>query len=507
LLYNLEWLKEGETFPPKSEWERLKTYKDNEALFEGDTFEVLAPYCRRLQSIVNRFSTYCGWSAESLDRFELDLNYWQLMTLKTGDLIAGEPPGITAKEASLEEVIEQTELNEKLLSLVYDVSRFGDGTVRLKINKNSEKDFIVFSPSMWFPIVSQEDARDVQCHVIAWAECVNPNAKEGEIPKYVVKAQVHEKGRYTPYTFAVKDAKVNKQANTFIGINGLNITLDSYVLGQCIESGKPVKTGFNDFAIIPFHNTRTSKSLFGINDYDKITPIIAELQVRYSLESLILDKHSAPTISAPFKSLNQTESGEWMLPTGGVIATEPGDQPPAYMIWDASLQANHTEIERLEKHLYSLSEMGAIANDDAFGASQGFEALETRMTNARLKARRMSSALTRPLKKLVSALSGIDAKNISICWNDGLPNNEYRETDIATKKLQSGLFDEETLLIDHFDKTPEEAEKIVEKVRSRRSNSMTAFDEDDELDELEETEPQNDDKQKRKIGFGGGNGS
>lgn len=473
MLYDLNWLAEGQTFPPRSELERLKMYRDNRALFSGDISEVLAPYRERIKSIVSRFAGLSGYVEGSLDRFELDLNYFQLMTLKTGDLIAGEPPTITAKRGDIGSAIENTDFNNKLLSIMYDVSRFGVSVARLMLNEKKQKDFIVSSPDLWFPVVSSEDKSKILYHVIAWTQCLNPSATQYEKKNYVLKAQVHERGKYTAITFAVKD-KFTITENRMS--DNLSLTYDSFRLDGLLEK-TVVTTGFADFAVVPFSNTTTSDSIFGLNDYDRITPILAELQVRYSLESLILDKHSAPTVCAPTKSLVQYKSGEWTLPLGGVIPIEPNDAPPQYLVWDAALIANHTMIEKLEKHLYSLSEMGAIISDDAFGASQGFEALETRMTNARLKSRRMSSALNRPAKCLLSELTGIPAEDISLCFNDGLPNNEYRETDIATKKVQGGLFDNVTALMEHFGKTLEDAEAIAERVRESKSNSMAAFNE------------------------------
>ncbi len=168
--------------------------------------------------------------------------------------------------------------------------------------------------------------------------------------------------------------------------DGLRVSANTGTIGTEIEVRKTVKTGLQDFAVIPFFNVRTSDSCHGINSYDKICSIIAELQVRYMVESIVLDKHGCPTPYVPSSALKQNDSGEWTFTAGGVIEMGPNENAPGYMVWDASMQANHTQIERLEKHLYSLSEMGAVINDDSFGASQGFEALETRMTNARLKA-------------------------------------------------------------------------------------------------------------------------
>ena len=407
MLFDLNWLQTGKEFPPVSEHERLKAYKDNRALFKGDMAEVLEPYRRRVTGISQRFRS----EFDSVDNFELDLNYFQLLTLKTGDMIAGEPPTITVDGGnSLDDVITRTGFNEKLLDAVYDVSRYGDAVLRLKKDEDGKKNFVVIAPDMWFPIVNQEDPTEVLCHVLAWITCINPSEKIEGNKRYVLNAQIHYRGRYESYKF---------------------------VIGELISKDNGTKTGFKDFAVIPLHNVTTSSSVYGLNDYDRITPIVAELQVRYALESLILDKHSAPTIYAPDSAFVRTQQGEYTLPMGGAIPVGDGEQPPGYLTWDASLVANHEMILRLERHLYSLSEMGAIVNDDAFGASQGFEALETRMTNARLKARRLSSRLTRPIQQLLSELSDIDAEAISLYWNDGIPNNEYRETDIATKKHQS----------------------------------------------------------------------
>lgn len=484
MLYDLNWLQTGREFPPLSEIERLKTYKDNRALFKGDMAEVLEPYRHRVMGISQRFRN----EFDSADNFELDLNYFQLLTLKTGDMIVGEPPTITVDGGkTLDDVITHTGFNEKLLDAVYDVSRYGDAVLRLKKDVDGKKNFVIVSPDMWFPIVNQEDMSDVLCHVLAWITCINPSENIEGNKRYVLNAQIHYRGRYESYKWAIKDAM---RGAVIINASGLNIKTDKFIIGDLISKDNETHTGFKDFAVIPLHNVTTSSSIYGLNDYDRITPLVAELQVRYALESLILDKHSAPTMYAPDSAFVRTKQGEYILPTGGVIPVGDGEQPPGYLTWDASLTANHEMIVRLERHLYSLSEMGAIVNDDAFGASQGFEALETRMTNARLKARRLSSRLTRPIQHLLSELSGIESEKISLYWNDGIPNNEYRETDIAIKKRQAGLFDLKSILIDHFDKSEDDAERIAEAVRVEQSNTLAIFDEevDDDAEQTEDAE-------------------
>ncbi len=92
MLYNLDWLAEGQMFPPESELARLQMYRDNRALFNGDSEEVLKPYQDRIQRVIDSFVDLAGFNAKDRTRFGLDLNYFQATTIKTGDLVAGTPP-------------------------------------------------------------------------------------------------------------------------------------------------------------------------------------------------------------------------------------------------------------------------------------------------------------------------------------------------------------------------------------------------------------------------------
>mgnify|MGYP002802309498 FL=1 len=179
------------------------------------------------------------------------------------------------------------------------------------------------------------------------------------------------------------------------------------------------------------------------------------------------------------KNFYQDVKGQWDANVGGVMSVKDGLYPQ-YIVWDASLQANHTMIEKLEKHLYSLSEMGAVLNDDSFGASQGFEALETRMTNARLKARRLGSLMVTPLKELISLISEkgytfIPVDELSVQFNDGLPLTENQEVNIAIKKAGGGAIEDvSTILQEHSAKSKEEADVIAEALSQNAANPFAS---------------------------------
>lgn len=101
------------------------------------------------------------------------------------------------------------------------------------------------------------------------------------------------------------------------------------------------------------------------------------------------------------------------------------------------------------------------------------------MTNARLKARRIGSLISEPLKDLISLLSQkgfekIMPDDISVQFNDGLPLTENQEVNIAIKKAGGGAIeDTSTILQEHLGKTKEEADAIAELLSSNVANPFS----------------------------------
>lgn len=470
MLYDMNWLASGKPFPPTSEIERLADYRDHKAMFKGDLDVVFEAYKTRLRSIADKFAVLGYTLGDS--EFGIDLNYFQLISTKTMDLLAGDPPTVSGADG-VDDIKAHSKFAQRLRSTICDASRFGDGLIRVYKDKCGKGNCAVISPEMWFPIVDRE-TNEIISHCICWV-----NKEETSFMmrnKVFLNVQIHDKGRYTRRRFELKDGQSNNSANL---PNKRVVMYDSYkigaelpVIGNAVES-----TGLDDFAIVPFQNFVPSDSVYGISDYDIIVSIIAELQVRYAIEDFVLDKHSAPTPYGPSSAVKQNKDGSWSFATGSFVEVGEGEQAPGYMTWDASFQANHTQIEKLEKHLFSLSQMGAVLDDDAFGASQGFEALETRMTNAKLKARRMTDDLTDSVKKVIALMSQIGyaricESDLTVQWNDGLPTNEYRETEIANRKAT--LFTKKRLLKDHFGFSDDDAEKEVKAKQLEQAEEMAS---------------------------------
>ena len=464
MIYNENFIHTGAKFPPVCEIARLKKYADNRLLFNGETEQVLRSYKERIVNIITKFT-------DVPITYKSDINYFKLLTLKTGDLVCGEPITLSTDDSRKELLYNcknYADFDGKLLESVYDVSRLGESLIRVCEDDNKKGNIIVFNPDIWFPVCNRENIRDVKVHILAWIDEIEVNGKEVKI----LKVQKHYKGYYIKENYAINNCERVKD----IMFDGENITYDSYTIGRQLVAPERIDTGLSDFAIVQLAGTTMPDDIHGIDDYDAITSLVAELEVRYALESVILDKHTAPTMYANERAFTPDRiSGELTLNPGGAIPVAPGENPPGYITWDASLQANHYMIEQLEKKINSLSELGAVIDDSAFGNSQGYEALEIRMTNARLKARRITNKLTAPVKKVIELLSElwgnkIESSEISIFWNDGIPNSEFRESSIANLKLP--FFSISTLLKQHFGMSEEEAAEEVEKRQDENIESI-----------------------------------
>lgn len=497
MLFDLDFLEVGKTFPPYSELERLEMYRQNKLLFDHRLQEVFSAYMERIRQIINKFND-TDWAAMTPDLYSLDMDYFELLSIKTADMTVGDPPTITIKkrtlsqeeiesggeereaqrysdaEDNLREIEDGTGLVNKLTPLVIDISRYGDAIFRIYRDKRGKNNFTGISPALWFPVVDKEIKENRLYDVLAWVECTTPEEKNERLREYILHAQIHSSGKYENREYRVK-----KEPSAYTLPDKSECSIPRFKIEALLSTGQTIETGLSASAIRDFHNVTTAESIFGINDYDRINALVAELGVRYTLEALVLDKHTAPTLAADEKNFFQDQKGQWTANVGGVMSVKDG-QYPQYIVWDASLQANHTIIEKLEKHLYSLSEMGAVLNDDSFGASQGFEALETRMTNARLKARRLGSLMVTPLKELISLLSEngykkIEPNELSIQFNDGLPLTENQEVNIAVKKAGGGAIEDvSTILQEHFGKTKEEADLISETLSKNTANSFAS---------------------------------
>lgn len=517
MLYNLEWLNEGKSFPPSCEKARLQRYAQNAALFEGEHFadlgygygpsmvevpegiEIYKKCAQRIQRVIGNF--------EDVICFPVLLNYQRLMTLKMADLVCGEYPAITGinayENAAIQETRDYTDFDSKLYQAVIDISRYGESIRRIYKDANGRYTFTNWDPREWFPVVSQDGTNTILYHCLCWRE---NRSKNENVPDWYLHVQIHgtqpdDVGHYIQ--------KVYK--------------MDSYggLLRKPLET-KKVPTGLDVCAVQQLKAFSTTNTIYGYDDYMMIDSILSEIMTRIGQISVILDKHADPNITGPVTMLDQDErTGEYRLKTGKFFAVSAGETPPSYMTWEGQLSSAFKQLEVLINQLYILSEMGAalLGSTDGGGQAISGTAMRFKMVNPIAKARRISNSLTRPVKNLFSIVTeGADVpdevleiikaseaetvpvttgnvapagsappqpkaekkyelpvpyRHISVFWYDGLPDDP-REN-IENAKLASGatkMMPLENAIMEYFGRTHEEALQWMEKIRQETLTNM-----------------------------------
>lgn len=461
MLYNTDFMKPGQTFPPTSEKQRLDDYKQFKQLFDLDHANVYEKYGLRVNNERWQFSNSgialdMGFTENDYISFHTILSYQRLMSLKMADLVAGEHPVIRcsdeAKSKKLAHYRASADFDEKIFATTIDMSRYGDAVWRIFLNEETnEYDFCVWDPSQWFPIVNIDGTNRIVSHVIMWAE----NRGSINYPDWYGVVQNHFSGYYMEQQFH------------------LDGDYPAMYFGRPAKGYKTPQRrtlGIKRNAIINLRSFMTSDTVYGHSDYDQVDSIIAELQNRLAQISRILDKHSDPSLAGPVSMLQvDPKTGQRTFKAGEFYAVADGSANPEYLTWDGQLEAAFQHVKTLLDQLYILSEMGRTllgAGNEGFQATSG-AALRTALINPLAKARRISNSLTLPVKYLFETLSKgtIKYDEITVSWADGLPNDpreQYELVKIATGK--DNIMPLEIALVEHLGRTPDEAKQWAEAI-------------------------------------------
>lgn len=464
MLFDLRWLEPGEVFPPQEELARLRRYHQNATLFNGNHFtdpllrsrdEYPSTPISLYMTCAERISKVIG-NFDEVVSFPTLLNYQRLMSLKMADLVCGEYPNITgATPQQTDEITnsrDYTDFDSKLFSTVLDISRFGDALWKMFIDDSGEKTFTCWSPTQWFPIIAQDGTMSILQHCLCWRE----NTSLDELnPNWLLHVHIHDN---RPGASGNIDQRVYQMYS------------DGITIGQML-SREIVFSGFDACPVIHLKAYSVTNTVYGYDDYMQIDSVLAEIMARLGQISAILDKHADPNITGPVSMLEQSpKTGEWYLKSGKFFAVSPGEDQPQYMTWDGQLSAAFQQLEFLVNQLYIISEMGSALLGAADAGSQAISgtAMRFKMVNPLAKARRVSNALTRPVKQLLSQLSNesITFRNVSVFWADGLPDDPRENVEIA--KLATGetkMMPLEYAIMEYFNRSYEEAKDWVEKIK------------------------------------------
>lgn len=451
MLTNLNFLKAGEIFPPASESARLKMYADNKALFETEHASVYADTLKRIERVIGNF--------QDVISYPVIVNFQKKISLKTADLLLGEPPIITGdedtgdtKQNAIDAIVKNSGLFDIMYQAAIDASRYGDGL--LLIRKDGDHGIIdLTQPPLWFPIVSEDNIRSVQYHVLAW-----------RVGEERLKVQIHSKGSYEVREYQLERGTIVKQINT----------------------GQVIQTGLDDFAVIQISNMITSDRVTGFDDYTDVDSIVADLMVRIGQVDRILDKHASPSMSGPQSALEQDpKTGEWRLVTSNYFPRDTKEDPPVeYIVWEGQLSANFTQIEKLINLLYSISEMGSALFGDLStktGDVPSGSALKRLMISPLAKVSRMRTHFNPGTKKAIALCSQLGGKgiakltvdDISINWQDGLPADFKEDAEIMkTRTAGKATMSQHRALVTFDAMSDEQADEELARIQDDEAATM-----------------------------------
>ena len=437
--YDLDFLKPGEHWRPKIDYWRFSRYEFNRMQFESSYEDML-------------FQLYPSGMlifGDKYDRFaELTrlLNYPKLMTMKTIDMVMGEPPVISVQSKDklidkVRDIRSNSGFNAALKQGLIDYSRYGVALLRVfKDNKGRSK-ITAWDPQEWVPVFYDDGTNRIHYNVLGWI-----------IDDSKLKIQIHdtEDGSYEEriYEYNISDS----------------------LIGNLIDSQKYNSTGSKLFhAII---NTPTTSNPVGTDDYIAINALLQKAIERMMAILRVLDEHADPSMVGPHSLLSKTETGETVFHTSKYYAVGNEEQKPEYLVWEANLDSSFKAFDLLIDQIYILSEMGPafIGATGSTGNVISGTAMRYKMISPLEKARRIQNDLTEPLKELFSSIlkiDGVDAgyDSINIDWKDPLPKDPREIAELA--KLESGSAAVKPLkqsIMDNYNVDESTAQKYIDEI-------------------------------------------
>ncbi len=417
----------GAPWPIPSEQERMDRYARNALLYEGKHGQVwpdLNPFGIRPPG------EHSFEMVDYIDRNHVDMtvNWYKRATTCFADLLCGEPFKVAAEpQAAADRLIADNALVLKAYEITMSMIKNGTGIFKARFDKRGIID--VIDPRIWFPVVSP-DSTEFIAHVLAWSF--------KEAGEEFVRAEIHERGKITNKLFTVEAGKLK---------DALLTRFERYA-----SIPPEVKTGVDDFLVVPVQNLLGADGVYGMDDYSDMNDLVKELERRLIQASRVFTKHADPAISGPASKIDiDPYSGEAVVVGGGqYYGYNTGEPVPAYMVWDAKLGDVFTQISEITQKLYMVSELSPAALGELKqGLAESGSALKRLMMPTLAKVNRLRLRLdpgTREILRIVSALEVVgrgpgaaQITKIAIKFEDGLPRDEVEIVKNEVSRKMAGL--------------------------------------------------------------------
>lgn len=422
MLTNLNFLLPGMPWPPADldTKQRLEGYEKNKLLFEGKHSSVFTDLNRLLRE-------------DSSGVLAFSLNWHKRLTTTFSNMLWGELPYLESESGEyLKSLIESTDFYNVGYEVTLDTLRYSPGI--LKIGFDGERATIESqNPAYWYPVVSPDNVKKAQYHVLAWT--FEETDSKGQKTSYL-RAEIHSKGKIENRLYKLDNGKIDEQIKPISSHNRYKGLKDEQ------------DTGINDFLIIPIYNLPTSDNPFGQSDYEDISPLIEQLELRICQITRILNKHSDPNMAGPESCLiNDPETGEPIFTSGGKFwPLESGESSPQYITWDGKLDSGFRQMEFLLDQLYALSETSSVLFGDPrkLQRADSSAALKRLLISTISKVNRLKLSIDPKVKQALKLASQIEVlkkvpqsvelSDLKIEWRDGLPQDDLEQAQVEQLK-------------------------------------------------------------------------
>ena len=446
----------GAAFPPISQRERINDYDSFYGLFMGQHSDVFAQQFMAIEP-TRRTNV---WICLNIPRFIS--NIW-------ADLLFGEPPLFASdnkdQQSFLDKITKDGSIFRDFHSWCVDVSRYGDGVMRILKKHDNSLGFAVQPPQYWFPVVNPRDIKDPVEHIFAW------RFQDDALDTLVDNGMWH-----MLFDKFVKDSvtgNVNLTSGQYLisGRNGFIVKLEN-------TFNDNQNTNMKDFPIVHVSNFESSDSLFGISDIDTIDSPLSEIENRFSQISAILDKHASPAMQGPSNLIVRDENGNnpHVEISDDYIGRDSDDVPVEYLTWDGQLTAAYKEIDELWSFIIKTAEVSPALFGGDFGRAESGSAMKRLLLQTIIKVNRLRLSFDPAIKKLLLLYSqaalqdGVEGAvlldSVDIQWRDGLPQDITEEVQADTMAVSGGISSVESAVSRAWNKTGDQLKLELEKIET-----------------------------------------
>lgn len=422
------------TWPPAEDAVRLAKYQRYQALYEGEHESVYIDGGRYRYDKHREYVTV-NCSAEITDLLV--------------DRLFGEQLRVTGPDGSqewLDYLQMSSNFQQMLPQLATGVSYRGDGVLKVRYNETRRAVTInPISPALYFPEAGDDDRTAVQRATLGWV------VYSGNAP--YLFCEIHEPGIIKRELFALHGVG----PFTYSDADAVELSaLESYA-----DLLPEEQTGVDGMLVIHIANQSSDDGgIWGSSDYAQIFSLQGELNNRYVQRAEELDKHSGPWMAG----LDIADDRGNVDTENKYIKLLPGEEAPKYITWEGNLTAVETAINDLKNDIIRISGLSPESFAADGGGAESGRALKLKQWRTASAVRRRqriygpaiqeaiatATALARAIGSQFLDFDGeipvLSEGDITLQWQDGLPNDTMQEIEEASMASAAGLMSRETAI-------------------------------------------------------------